>query len=50
MPPIIPRPSVSGRYDEVSDPATGKENALVSDISLREAESRSKSVTPEPEA
>ena len=49
-PPTVPKPTASGRNDEVSALATRKRSALASDASLREAESRSKSATPEPEA
>ena len=48
-PPNVPRPSASGRDDEMQVPTTGKESAFLSDISVREAKSRSKSRSPEPE-
>ena len=46
VPPTVSRPSASGRDNEVQASATGKESAPASDVSSREAEFRSKSVTP----
>jgi len=48
VPPAILRPSASGIDDEVQAPATGKESAPASDVSSKEVEFRSKSITPEP--
>jgi len=50
MPPIVPRASASVMDDEVLDVATTKGSTSVSDTLIKGAESRSKSVTAEPEA
>ena len=34
-PPTVPKPSVSGRDEEVQAPAIGKESAFSSDVSVR---------------
>jgi len=48
-PPAVPRSTVLGKDEEAQAPAIRKEGYFASDISVREAKSRSKVLALEPE-